>query len=238
MRRRSRAGAEGLPDEPDPTSGWAHDEPIPLPVDRYEPIPALRLPRLFSLPVLAASLVVALVGGIASGYFLAHRATTFSSTAVLSIDQPRAVADAANNGPLQKLIGLRGEYAAFASTDLIAVPVASQLGLPTALVRRSVHAAPAGVGLLLAVRATTRDRSLAVELASTAASQIVALAQSRQADAKVPTELRYSFQIVVPAQGAAAAKTDKERRAVLGAVVFAVLLLAGGGLSVAVARRI
>lgn len=148
------------------------------------------------------------------------------SSALLVIDNPRALATAGDDGTVNKLDRLRGKYATLATTEAIAGPVASELGTTPAAVLDSteVFAAPSTLGLIVRARADTAGD--AVDRAQAMAEGIVDyVADEHEANA-VPAEHRFVFDVVQPATSAVQTSPSDERAREAAGLTFAAALVA------------
>ena len=174
-------------------------------------------------------LVVALVVGALVAALLAaavgRKAPVYESRAVLSIDQPLAIAASGSGGIVDKLSKLRGKYAGLVRTDVIAEPVARHLGLPVGAVRSSLVAAADDTSLLMVVGARTADAAQSKRLASAAADEVVAYAAAEQQKYSIPKAQQFTFSVVVPASSATSTGGGRSRQVRVGLLG---LLVAGG----------
>lgn len=168
--------------------------------------------------LVAAVLVAAIVASV-----VGSRGERFGSQAILSIDQPTAVATSATPGVIDKLSKLRGKYVGLVRTNVIAGPVAKKLDLPIGRVRGALSASADPASLLLAVRAQDRDPAVAAKIAAAAAAQVRAYTAAEQSGLGIDAAQQYSFTLVVPAGGAAKIAPTRSRE--LQAGVLAGLLV-------------
>lgn len=150
----------------------------------------------------------------------------YESTAVLVIDNPRALAVAGDDGTVNKLDRLRGKYATLAGTEAIAGPVSQELGVPASAVigTTDVFAAPSTLGLV--VRARGGDADAAVARAQAMAEGIVDYVREEHEDNDVPAEHRFVFEVVQPATFAIKTSPSSERAREAAALTFVVGLVA------------
>lgn len=163
-----------------------------------------------------AALVAAGLGGLA-----AHDSpSAFRSTALVSVDEPQAVAASRDGGVLEKLSRVRLKYLGLVETDLIATPVASRLSVPVDQVRGRLSATALPADLLLRVTCTGGSQGQVRRCADALAGALVSYADQEQASYRIPDDQKIVLTQVQPA-GAAGREQDDRRR------TFAVAGLAG-----------
>jgi capsular polysaccharide biosynthesis protein len=177
------------------------------------------------LVILAVSLGA--VAGAFVAYYQYTRPALYRSTAVLLIDEERAIAASPNEGVLAKLSRLRAKYAGIVGTTVFATAVAERTGLPPSAVNGSLIAGVDPTSLLLRISAGSRSRDRAHLLAQSAAEELVSYVDNEQSSADIPPELRVSFTIVSPAAGAVQVAPNHRRAELVGVFVFAVITVAG-----------
>jgi capsular polysaccharide biosynthesis protein len=153
---------------------------------------------------LVLGLIVAVLLAGAAVRSVTKTPTTWTSTAVMLIDDEPALATAGDDGQLLKLDELRLKYAALAGTDLIAQPVAKELHLPLASVLGSVSAIVPSESLLMQMTATWSNPQVAQRLAQASAEQVSKFVQYEASVYNIPTVDRYSFKVIDPASAATA----------------------------------
>lgn len=158
-----------------------------------------------SLAIVLGILVAALAGAAGAWSVLRAR-TTWSSSAVMLIDDPPALATAGDDGELLKLDGLRTEYSALVNTELIARPVASKLHMPVGEVLGSVTATVPPEALLMDVSATWSNPVVAERLAQATANEVTFFVKYEGAAYNIPAVDRYTFKVIDPATVATADK--------------------------------
>jgi capsular polysaccharide biosynthesis protein len=154
--------------------------------------------RSIILAVVGALLVGALAAVIV-GINAARAVPTYQSTAVLSIDEPGAIALSNDDGVIAKLSRLRTKYAGLMRTQVFAQPVADQLGLPVGSVTGAVSVAADPASLLLIVGARSSDGTRAHDIAEAVAEHLVDYVQDEQTANEIPEPRRVSFAVVTPA---------------------------------------
>jgi hypothetical protein len=192
----------------------------------------------FDLRHAAIALVVGALVGALLAVAVGHRKETYESRAVLSIDQPLAIAASASAGIVEKLGRLRGKYAGLVRTNVIAQPVAERTGQPLATVRGELSAYADDTSLLLAVAAHSTTPVMAKTLAAAAAEEIVGYADAEQQRYSIPKAQRFVFQVVVPAGSASSLTPTRSRQLRIGAIGLVVAgLLVYGALELLAAER-
>lgn len=185
----------------------------------------LRTPLLLGL--VSAVLVTALaLAALLSG------TPVWRSTAVLSIDQPRALAASDDAGVIDKLSRLRFKYVGLVGTDRLAAPVAARLQEPVTAVRGRLTAEAQITDLLVRVSGTDDTRAGATRTTEALVAELVAQVKAEQAATGAPPPDQVQLTVV---QGAVAQEQIAPGRArslaaavllglVAGAVVTAVAL--------------
>ena len=189
-----------------------------------------------SLPtpgVMVAALAAALAGG-AVALASAQAAPSWQSTALLSIDEPKAVAAAADGGIIEKLGRLRYVYIGLVGTDRIATPVAIRLGLDVAQVRSRISATASPTDLLVRVTGTASSAPGAQQTAEQLAGALVDYAARQQKDDGVAPAQRVVFAIVEHAQAPTRIAPRRSRALVASLLAAAVV---GGGVLLLLRRR-
>jgi hypothetical protein len=187
-------------------------------------------PLLLLLTVVAAVLAAGLTGLAVRG-----GSTTYTATALVSVDEPRAVAAAGDGGVLDKLSRIRFKYVGLVPTDKLAVPVAERLSQPVDLVRGRLSASASPVDLLLRLSCTEPQARPARRCADALAASMVAFVTQEQASQGIP-----AAQQLVMAQVQAAgppAATGPHRSRTAGLALLAGLLAAAVVLGVGARAR-
>ena len=161
-------------------------------------------------------LIVAVLLSLAGAWTVMRGAVTYSSTAVMLIDDPPALATAGDDGQLQKLDALRLKYQALAGTDLIAQPVATELGLPVGDVLGSVTAVVPYQSLLMDVTGTWSTPGMAQRLAQSTAKEVTKFVKYEAEAYNIPAVDRYTFIVIDPATAATADRPSHAHAATLG----------------------
>lgn len=169
----------------------------------------------------AAALLAALAAAI-----VLRAPEQYESTAILIIDNPRALAAAGDDGTVNKLDRLRGKYVTLAATRTIADPVADELGVaPGAVIEStSVFASPSTLALVVVGRGGTADR--ATTLASGMAQGIVRYVEDEHERNDVPRDDRFAFTVAQPATSAQQTSPSTDRAVDAAALTFGLALVA------------
>jgi hypothetical protein len=141
------------------------------------------------LALLLAALV-AVLAAAATGLIVRGSSSTFTSTALVSIDEPRAVAAAGDGGVIDKLSRLRFKYSGLVPTDKLAAPVAGRLGVPIAQVRGRLSATVSITDLLLRLSCTEPDAPSARRCSDALAASMVAFVTHEQSSNGIPPDQR------------------------------------------------
>jgi capsular polysaccharide biosynthesis protein len=185
-------------------------------------------------PFLVVTLLLAAVVGIAVGVISSSltstRASTYSSTAKLLINQPKALSLADSDGVVLKLSRLRLKYIGLVGTPVIGNPVAA-----------SLHRSPAQLGGFLDAIAPTQNLNINVigisanpqtaqKLAQAGAQQLAAYATREQVTDAIPAGERFILTMIAPADTAARAAGSHTRALFVGvgAGALAAAAVAGG----------
>lgn len=158
---------------------------------------ALRRPG--PLALLIALVAAVLAAGVV-GLSVRGGTTSYTSTSLVTIDEPKAVAAANDGAILEKLSRLRLKYVGLVVTDRLALPVAARLKVPVTSVRGRLSGKIVPTDLLLRlscrgpVEATTKDCATAL------AASLVEYAAQEQEQNAIPTAQRVVLtQVVQPA---------------------------------------
>lgn len=166
---------------------------------------------------------LALIGG----FSVLSGKTTYSSTAVMLINDPYKLATSGQPSEFSSLDVLRYKYSALVKTNAIAGPVANQLGLPVGQVMGALSTDVPANSLLMDVTATWPTPGAAQKLAQATAGQITSYINQEDATYHIPAADRFSFQVIDAASPAAAQGPSKAKAASL-AIGLAVLGFAIG----------
>ncbi|MCU1594811.1 MAG: hypothetical protein JWO12_2203 [Frankiales bacterium] len=180
--------------------------------------------RASALALLLAAVAATLVAGL-TGVAVHANAGDLTSTALVSIDEPQAIASSTDGGVIEKLSRVRLKYISLVSTDRIAVPVATSLHLPVDRVREHLSGAALPTDLLLRLSCTGTVANKARACANALATAVVAYADQEQSRFQIPAAQRVILAKVQPAGEATRASSGPAKT--LGAAVLA------GGLAAA-----
>jgi capsular polysaccharide biosynthesis protein len=147
---------------------------------------------------------VGLVFGVALGVTLAvvsavivlNGPTVYTSTTVMLINDPLAIATAGDQGQLLKLDALRYKYASLVNTEAIAAPVARQLHLGVGQVLGATTTQVPVNSLLMDIVATWSTPSEASALSQAVAGQVTAYVQTEEETYAIPAVDRFTFTAV------------------------------------------
>ena len=209
------------------------DEPYDVPEQpersRLGPLRGGRRDPFLIVAVLLTAVVGIAVGVIASSV-TSGRASTYSSTSKLLINQPRALSLADSDGVVLKLSRLRLKYIGLVGTPVIDNQVAAQL-----------HRSPAALGGLLDAIAPTQNLNInilgisanphtAQQLAQAAAQQLALYATREQVADGIPANERFVLTVIAPASAPAKAAGSQTRSLFVGcgAGLIAAAAVAGG----------
>jgi hypothetical protein len=171
------------------------------------------------------ALVLGALAAFAGADYERTRIPIYESSAILLLDNPVAI-----TADPTLLIGVsqaRAKYAGLAQTDLIAVPAAAKLGLPSSVVAGSVRATFDVASLNIVVAARSVDPKQAPILANAVAAELVDYVATEQAHLPptVKPELRLRMELVTRATYAARLSPNHKKEETTG-VVFGVIAFA------------
>lgn len=128
------------------------------------------------------------------------RPATYSSLALVSLDQPSAFTSADDAGAIAKLSRLRQIYGPLLNTTSVTEPIAQATGLTELEVSRRLTALVPKDSLLLGVRGTGTTPAAARKLTEAAAAEIVRYAADSQESAGVASTDEVVLSVVSPAR--------------------------------------
>lgn len=179
----------------------------------------------FSIRNLTYALLAAvLLAGLSAAVTLRAPAE-YRSAAVLLIDNPLALATAGDDATVNKLQQLRGKYATLANTELIARPVADELGIGVGEVIGATEVQPTPATLSLLVTATGPDPGRARALAAAMSEEIGAFVQAEHATYGVAEADRFSIRVVQEASPATQTSPSSDRAVSSAALAFLVVVV-------------
>jgi hypothetical protein len=185
-------------------------------------------PALRTAPLLALVIGVLLaVGAGVVGWHANSSATPplYTSQTVMAIDQPYGMATAGDEGLLLKLVTLRVKYQGLASTDAMAGPVATKLGLPVSDVLAGTSVALPPDSLLFVVTGEAATAGQAQRLSSALAAEITSYVKTQNLQYAVPATDQFIIHTVDPTTPAKASTTSHKSAAdAVGLAIVALLL--------------
>lgn len=218
---------ESVPPSAEPPADETGETPPPHPpVDTPAPAPAAarrRRGRRTAVITTVAAVVVGALAALVAGVAVDSAAPTYRSQALLTIDQPGAIAASPNDGVIAKLSRLRTKYTGLVRTEVFAQPVADRTGLSVGTLIGATSAAADPSSLLVLLRAQAHDPSLAQTIARAMSEHLVDYVDQEQVANHIPRAERVSFTVVTPAQSAAKISPSRQR----------VYLIAGGAFIIA-----
>lgn len=151
------------------------------------------------------------LAGIGDAAVLSGQKTVYTSTAVMLIDDPYALATSGQPNEFANLDALRYKYAALVGTDSIAGPVAAELGLPVGDVVGAVSTKVPAYSLIMYVTATWSSPGEAQRLAQATAQQVSTFITHEDDAYNIPASARFTFDVVDPAPPATAQTPSKSK---------------------------
>lgn len=140
--------------------------------------------------------VLGVIAAIAVGVLLSNGTKTYQSTALLSIDEPRALAASDDAGVIDKLSRLRGKYIGLVGTARISEPLAQSLGVKASDLREHISASATAQDLLIHVFATSSRREDVARTTDALAAELVAYVASEQLADAIPSDQQVQLAIV------------------------------------------
>jgi hypothetical protein len=182
------------------------------------------------LPLVIAVIIAGLLAFTAAEYERT-RTPVYQATTALLLDSPLAITS--NPGSVVAVSEVRIKYAGLVGTDVISQPAADRLGLPLAVVARSVVATlqQADLNIVLRARGTSPDG--ARQLAMAVGQSLIDYVKNEQANITLADpQLRLSLKVVGKAYPGYRVSPNHRRELTSAAVVGLIAL----ALSYAVAR--
>lgn len=192
----------------------------------------LRVTRIGAL----AALIVGLLVGVLAADLTATRNPTYSSTAILLTDQPRALSLADGDGVVLKLTRLRLKYIGLVSTPVITTPVARDLGRSPSNLGGILAGIAPPQNININVIAVSADKTLAPRLAQAAARELSAYAAREQQQNGIAAKDRFALTLVSPASPPQASVNGKHRPIYVG-VGAGILAAAAAAAASSLTRR-
>jgi capsular polysaccharide biosynthesis protein len=182
--------------------------------------------KTYSLRNLVFALILGVLAAAAGAAIALKEPTIYSSQAQLIIDQPKAIAQAKDNGAILKLAVLKLKYAELTKSPGIAGPAAQAMGVSEDRVTKAITVAALPQDLLLTVGAQYATRSGAQSMANNVATSIINYADQEQQRLGVAAADRYNFSFVQQATKAARIQPTAKRalQAAVGLGVIGFLL--------------
>lgn len=207
--------------EPVPDHGGGNDHP------QSRLWRALRT-KPFKAIVLA--LLVAMGAGVAGSHLNAKGTPVYASQTTMIIDQPYGIATATDEGLLVKLVALRAKYQGLATTDAMAGPVATKLGLPLDKVLSATTVVAPPDSLLLDITATWTNAHEARRLSSAMATEMTTYVHNENVQFRIPPTEQFTISTVDPATAATLSTPSSRKSAVdaIGLALVAFLLVFAG----------
>jgi uncharacterized protein involved in exopolysaccharide biosynthesis len=165
--------------------------------------------RTFSLRNFIFAVLLGVFCAAAGGVIALSRPDVYSSKASMLIDQPKALVNATDEGPIRKLAVLRFKYTGLAATPAITTLASQSTGIGQSTIATSVIATAAPDSLILAVTSQSPSAALAPRIANGVAQAIVSYADNEQGVQGVAPGDRYRFLLVQPAVGAVKTQPTK-----------------------------
>ena len=162
----------------------------------YVQVRVWRALRTTPLPGLVFGVALGVVLAVVSAVIALSGPTVYTSTTVMLINDPLALATAGDQGQLLKLDALRYKYSGLAGTEALAAPVAQELKLPVGQVLGAVTTQVPPETLLMDVVATWSTPSEAAALSQAMADQITAYVKTEEVNNAIPLNDRFTFTAV------------------------------------------
>lgn len=172
-------------------------------------------------PILFGLLLAAIFGALGAVASLGGQ-TTYTSTTVMLIDDPYALATNGSSDEFVKLDALRVKYSGLISTDAIAQPVASRLHLPLGEVLGAVSAQVPFEGLLMDVSATWSNAHEAQVVSQAVANQVTTYVHEEDMVYNIPPTDQFTFNTVDPASPSVPHAPSRSRAVILAAALAVV----------------
>jgi hypothetical protein len=160
--------------------------------------------------------IVGLLVGVLAADLTATRNPTYSSTAVLLTDQPRALSLADGDGIVLKLARLRLKYIGLVGTPVITNPVARDLGRSPGNLGGVLAGIAPPQDININVTAVSADQSLAPRLAQAAAQELSAYAANEQQQNGIAPKDQFALTLISPASAPVASVNGKHRPIYVG----------------------
>ena len=183
--------------------------------------PAMRTAPLRALLI---GVLLAIGAGVAGWHLNSSGTPVYTSRTVMAIDQPYGMATAGSEGLLLKLVNLRVKYQGLASTDAMAGPVATKLGLPVTSVLAGTSVALPPDSLLLVVNGTWTNAGEAQRLSTAMAAEVNRYVKAENIQYVVPGTDQFIIHTVDPTTPATASTPSHKSAADAVGLALAALI--------------
>jgi hypothetical protein len=200
-------------------------------------VPARRRSRVVGFVLVVVVLMLAGAAALGAAAYNERKVSTYTSRAVVLVDQPFVIAASRDQGIVLKLSALRVRYASQIASTNFAQQVADRAALPIGVVRQELSAQLPALGLQLVLLAKGGDPETTQRVASAAAQVLIENNEAQQAAIHVKPELVVKLSVVTPAERGKLLEPDHKRSAELGAGAAVAVLLAAGLIRSATRRR-
>jgi capsular polysaccharide biosynthesis protein len=182
--------------------------------------------KVFSLRNLVFAMVLGILAAAGGAAVALKQPTVYSGKAQLIIDQPKAITQAKDNGPILKLAVLKVKYADLAKSPAIAGPAAQAVGISQDQMSNNIVVAAPPSDLLISVTSQASTRSTAQGMANAVGTSIINYADQEQARLGVAPTDRFNFSFVQQATSASKIQPTANRalQAAVGLGVIATVL--------------
>lgn len=157
------------------------------------------LPRRPGPLAMLLALIVAVLAAALTSLVVPTTKAGFTSTALVSLDEPKAVALARDGAILDKISKVRFKYTGLVGTDALAAPVAQRLHLNVEQVRGRLGASALPTDLLLRLSCSGKTAAEARRCANALSASMVAYLAEEQTGYAIPPELQLIAKPVQPA---------------------------------------
>jgi hypothetical protein len=185
-----------------------------------------------------AALIVGLLVGVLAADLTATRNPTYSSTAILLTDQPRALSLADGDGIVLKLARLRLKYIGLVSTPVITTPVARDLGRSPSDLGGIVAGIAPAQNININVVAVSANPALAPRIAQAAALELSAYAAREQRENGIAAKDQFALTLIAPASASMASVNGKHRPIYVGVGAGILAAAAAAAASSLMRRRV
>lgn len=188
--------------------------------------PRRRLPIEVSALTVILALVLSLLAGAGAALYQRSKPTHYISYSIMLIDQPLQVLQDTGDATLAKLQRLRFYYAGLVQTEVIAGPVAQQIGLPVGTVEGALSTLMASSTFTIDMFAQGRDPKEAQTIAQAATDELITYVRQQQSKLGIPSPDRVTLtEVSNPGLGVKVAVSTKKELVSAG-VAFVVVCAA------------